>query len=119
MATSPRTVLPLVAVVVVLMSGCADDRQAETPVSPEEQVLLAQLTRDNFVEILIKERNDLDQLVVTTRQGSERVRYVFKPSNPGEMTLSIHRINDRSTVEVSESGQLGTGPETAPNGRYR
>lgn len=117
--TVPRSALPLVALIAVLSSGCTGDSRAEAPVSPEEQVLLGQLTRDRFVEIIDQERNDLDQLVVTTRQGSQRVRYVLKPTNPGEMTLAIHRINDRSVLEVSESDQLGTGPQPGPNGRYR
>lgn len=115
----PRPALPLVALFAVLAAGCTGDSRAEAPASAEEQVLLGQLTRDRFVEIIDQERNDLDQLVVTTRQGSQRVRYVFKPTNPGDLALSIHRINDRSMLEVSESDQLGTGPQPGPNGRYR
>lgn len=81
--------------------------------------MLGQITRDAYIEIIDLERNDLEQLVVTTRQGSQRVRYVLKPSNPGDLALNVHRINDRSTLEVSESNQLGTGPQPGRNGRYR
>lgn len=109
----------LFAAIVLLASGCTGDTRAETPPTPEEQVLIGQITRDPYMEIVDLERNDLDQLVVTTRQGSQRVRYVLKPSNPGEMALNVHRINDRSMLEVSESDQLGTGPQVGRHGRYR
>ncbi len=110
---------PLFAVIALLAAGCTGNSRADAPPSPEEQVLLGQITRDAYVEIIDLERNDLDQLVVTTSQGSQRVRYVLKPTNPGDLALNIHRINDRSTLEVSESDQLGTGPQPGRHGRYR
>lgn len=119
MPPASRALLPLSAVIVLLTSGCTGDTRAETPPTPEEQVLIGQITRDPYMEIVELERNDLDQLVVTTRQGSLRVRYVLKPSNPGEMALNVHRINDRSMLEISESDQLGTGPQVGRHGRYR
>ncbi len=119
MPSVPRSALSLVILVGLLLTGCAGDRSVEVPASPEEQVLLAQLTRDKFVEVIERERNDLEQLVVTTRQGSQRVRYVFKPARPGDAELMIHKINDRSVLEIEESDQLGTGPQIGTNGRYR
>jgi hypothetical protein len=114
-----RPPLSLIAITALLATGCSGDGRSEQVVTPEEQLLLGQLTRDRFVEIIGQERNDLDHLVVTTRQGSQRVRYVFKPTNPGDMVLAIHRIDDRSVLQVSESDQLGTGPQPGPSGRYR
>lgn len=114
-----RNIVILAAAIALSATGCVADARTEQPVSPEEQVLLDQLTRDNFVEIMATDRDDLDHLVVTTRQGSQRVRYIIKPSNPGERTLNLHKINDRSMLEISESDQLGTGPQPGPNGRYR
>lgn len=118
MPLASRAFLSL-AVIALLTSGCTGDSRAEAPPTQEEQVLIGQITRDPYMEIIELERNDLDQLVVTTRQGSQRVRYVLKPSNPGEMALNVHRINDRSMLEVSESDQLGTGPQPGRHGRYR
>lgn len=115
---SPRASL-LLTVTLLLACGCTTDSRADAPPTPEEQVLLGQISRDPYLEIIDLERNDLDQLVVTTRQGSQRVRYVLKPSNPGEMALNVHRINDRSVLEISESDQLGTGPQPADHGRFR
>lgn len=109
----------LFAVVTLLASGCTTSTRADIVPTSEEQVLLGRITRDPYIEIVELERNDLEQLVVTTSQGSQRVRYVLKPSNPGEMALNVHRINDRSMLEVSESDQLGTGPQPARHGRYR
>lgn len=126
------------AIWTVLFSlGCADQRTAdevraaderrvaneklaadEKP-SAEEQVLLSRLARDPFMVIEFWERDESHHLVVTTGQGRERVRYVFKPTQIGEKTLTIHRINDRSVLEVGESDQLGTGPQRSPSGRVR
>ncbi|MBA3698815.1 MAG: hypothetical protein H0W78_08170 [Planctomycetes bacterium] len=119
MSTASRAPLLLLAVVALLASGCTTSTRADTVPSSEEQVLLGQITRDPYIEIVDLERNDLEHLVVTTRQGSQRVRYVLKPSNPGEMALNVHRINDRSLLEISESDQLGTGPQAGRHGRYR
>jgi hypothetical protein len=119
MPSAPRLLLPLIAILCLLTSGCGDDVRAQVVATPEEQVLISQITRDPYIEILDLERNDLDHLVVTTRQGSQRVRYVLQPARPGEAALMVHKINDRSMVEVSESDQLGTGPQVGRNGRYR
>jgi hypothetical protein len=102
----------------LLSTGCTGDR-AEAPPTAEEQVLLAQITRDRFVKITLIERNDVEQLVVTTQQGSHNVRYVLKPARPGDANLMIHKINDRSVLNVEVSEQSGTGPQPGTNGRYR
>jgi hypothetical protein len=60
------------------------------------------------------ERDEQKHLVVTTGQGRERVRYVFKPARIDDKALTIHLINDRSQLEVGQSDQLGTGPRAAP-----
>jgi hypothetical protein len=116
-AALPR--LLLIAAFALGAVGCTTTARNDPPLSPEEQVLLGQLKRDIYLDIMEMERDDFDHLVVTTRQGSQRVRYVFKPSRPGEADLVLHRINDRSSFEVQESDQLGTGPQPGRSGRYR
>lgn len=129
--------LTLAILTVLICLGCADQRTAdekraaderqaadekraadEKP-SAEEQVLLARLARDPFMIIEFWERDENHHLVVTTAQGRERIRYVFKPTQIDDKSLAIHRINDRSVLEVSESDQLGTGPQRSPSGRVR
>lgn len=119
MPFAPRLLLPLIAMVALLATGCGGDTRAQVVATPEEQVLIDQITRDIYIEVIDLERNDLEHLVVTTRQGSQRVRYVLKPARLGEATLMLHKINDRSVIEVSESDQLGTGPQVGRSGRYR
>jgi hypothetical protein len=102
----------------LLFTGCTGDR-AEAPPTAEEQILLGQITRDRFVKIIALDRNDLEQLVVTTQQGSLNVRYVLKPSRPGDVNLLIYKLNDRSVLAVEESDQLGTGPQPGNSGHYR
>ncbi|HEX3132340.1 MAG TPA: hypothetical protein VHX44_02025 [Planctomycetota bacterium] len=118
MPSAPR-LLPLIVILCLLITGCGDEVRAKIAPTPEEQALIGQITRDPYVEVLDLERNDLEHLVVTTRQGSQRVRYELKPARPGEAALMVHKINDRSVVEISESDQLGTGPQVGPHGRYR
>ncbi len=113
-----RFFLALMVGIGLLSTGCTGDR-AEAPPTAEEQVLLAQITRDRFVKITLIERNDVEQLVVTTQQGSHNVRYVLKPARPGDAKLMIHKINDRSVLNVEVSEQSGTGPQAGTNGRYR
>jgi hypothetical protein len=119
MPSATRLLLPLIALLTLLITGCGSDARAPVAATLEEQVLIGQITRDPYIEVLDLERNDLDHLVVTTRQGSQRVRYELKPARPGEAALMVHKINDRSVVEVSESDQLGTGPQVGRSGRYR
>ncbi len=90
------------------LSGCLSVVRDTTPPSDVEQVLLERLTRDQFVIIDSYERDEFDHLIVTTLQGSEKVRYIIKPVQPGNPRLNIHRINDRSQLEISESDQVGT-----------
>lgn len=116
-AALPRLLLP--AAIALFVVGCTSAARNDPPLSPQEQVLLGQLKRDIYLDIMEMERDDLDHLVVTTRQGSERVRYVMKPTRPGEPDLVLHRINDRSSFDVQESDQLGTGPQPSRSGRYR
>jgi hypothetical protein len=83
---------------------------------PWLQVLLEQLTRDPFVIIDHYERDEFEHLIVTTKQGGEKVRYIIKPIQPGNPQLNIHRINDRSQLDISESDQRGT---SQPPTRFR
>jgi hypothetical protein len=118
MPLPPRSWLSLL-VIPLLCSSCGWQERVAVAPTPEERVLLGQLTRDPYVEVMDLDRNDLEHLVVTTRQGSTRVRYVFKPARPGDTQLLIHKLDDRARLEVSESDQLGTGPQPGRSGRYR
>lgn len=108
----------LITALSLILTGCTGDR-AEAPPTAEEQILLGQITRDRFVKIVALDRNDLEQLVVTTQQGSLKVRYVLKPARPGDANLLIHKLNDRSVLTVEESDQLGTGPQPGSQGHNR
>lgn len=133
----PMIRLTLAIMTVLITLGCSDQRTAdeqraadqrlaaeekraakEKP-SAEEELLLSRLTRDPFMVIESWERDEHDHLVVTTVQGREHIRYVFKPAQIDDKTLTIHRINDRSVLEVGESDHLGTGPQRSQSGRSR
>lgn len=106
----PPMLRPAAALLTLLACvGCIEQR-AEVQPTAEEQVLLSRLARDPFMVIEGWERDGDQRLVVTTGQGRERVRYVFKPAQIDDKTLTIHRIDDRSVLEVGESDRLGTGP---------
>ena len=90
------------------LTGCLSTAREDAPPNPTEQVLIEQLTRDPFVIIDQYERDEFEHLIITTIQGSVRVRYIIKPIQPGNPRLNIHKINDRSNLDISESDQLGT-----------
>jgi hypothetical protein len=90
------------------MTGCGNNVRNDAPPTPIEQTFIEQLTRDPFVMVDSYERDEFDHLIVTTIQGSVRVRYIIKPIQPGNPRLNIHKIDDRSLLEVSESDQSGT-----------
>jgi hypothetical protein len=97
----------------MLLLGCGDARQADKDQpTAEERQLIARITRDSFVRIDSWERDDLGHLIVTTRQGPVRVRYILMPDAVGEHRLNVHRIDDTSRIEVGASDQLGTGPRS-------
>lgn len=75
----------------------------------EEQGLLKLLTMDPFIVVLEYERDLQGRLVVTTRQGDTRPRYLFAAA-PGA-AMSIHRLNEEPWLEVADDGTKGTGPE--------
>lgn len=102
-----------------LRLAAEEKRAAEEKPTAEEEVLFSRLTRDPFMVIESWERDDNKHLVVTTRQGHERYRYVFKPAQIDEKKLGIHLIDDRSVLVVGESDQLGTGPQPTRSGRLR
>ena len=101
-------VLIVLALCCGFLGGCGTKPRAVAGISPTEQILIEQLTRDPFVIVDHFERDDLEQLIITTIQGSARVRYIIKPIQPGSQQLNIHKINDRSQLEISESEQRGT-----------
>lgn len=105
--------LPLLSLLCLVLLGCGETRRVDKDdPTAEERQLLARLDRDNFVRIEFWERDDLGNLIVTTRQGSLRVRYILMPDEIGDHHLNVHKIDDTSRLEVGTSNQLGTGPRS-------
>jgi hypothetical protein len=96
----------LLVVSSLVFSGC--QTRPDNPPTAEEQLFLNRLTRDAFVIIESYERNEFEHLIVNTQQGSQKVRYIIKPVNPGSTTLNMHRINDRAMLDVGDADYQGT-----------
>jgi len=92
----------LAGLILLAATGCRSHDRVVHPVdaepNAEEQVLLQRLTRDPSLIVETYERDSKGQLLVTTIQGSTRIRYLFTPEGPGVKTLNLHRIDDRSRL---------------------
>jgi hypothetical protein len=96
------------AAIVVLLAACGRAVPPATPTA-EEKRLLELLTMDRFIEIVELERDAQGRLVVTTRQGDTRPRYLFAAAPGGP--LDIQRLDADPRLTVSDDGTKGTGPE--------
>ena len=86
---------------VLLLAACAGrgDRLAEA--TAEEQVLLAQITRDHFVIIASTWRNEDGLLVVETEQGRGKRTYILAPEVDGaKAPLIRRRVDDFALATV-------------------
>jgi hypothetical protein len=99
---------PLLMILLVALTACAREAQQVT-LTAEEQRLLSLLTVDSFIEVMSYERDMQGRLVVRTRQGDTRARYLFAAAPGGP--LDIHRLDDQVTLPVADDGSKGTGPD--------
>ena len=107
----------LIALCALALVGC-DPRDAESSrITADENALIDRLTRDPFIVVIDRRRNEDGYLVVSTQQGNTRVRYLFAPDSPASKELKIRRIVEDFTMKVGTSDGLGTGPE--PRGLER
>jgi hypothetical protein len=109
MPAMPATRLAPLALALAAVAGCArGGGDAVTP-TPVEQHLVDIIRTDGFVEVTQLERDAKGFLLVTTRQGQTRVRYLL--ASPAGQPLAIHRIEDRVRLDVGDDGTCGTGPD--------
>ena len=87
-----RSALVLPAALVALIAGC-DQRPAAQPTA-EERVLLDRIEHDFGLIVAGLDRNEEQRLIVLTRQGDERIRYVLEPDVEGGTKLAIRRALD-------------------------
>ncbi len=103
---------PVIIIAILICAGCAQPHPAgETNLTAEERALLDKITADHFVRIVEIERTASGVLLVTTRQGESRVRYLVSPglSSPG--ITGIRRVQDQTALPVGVSASRGSGPE--------
>ncbi|MBA3683955.1 MAG: hypothetical protein H0W72_01765 [Planctomycetes bacterium] len=84
--------------------GC--ERASHSQASADERRLIGLLTTDPFILVDDQMRNERGELIVITRQGDTRVRYLL-----AGQPLAIHRIIDDIALSVGDDGTRGTGPE--------
>lgn len=103
------TIIILAALTVMLSTGC--DRRAALQVSVAEAELLEQLTRDPFVRIDYKQREEDGYLTIRTAQGNTTRYYRLMPANDGGGPLVIRWLDESQSLPVAWSeDHLGTGP---------
>lgn len=98
--------LPSLLIAVILAAGCSSSPrdQATVPVSAQEQVLLAQITRDPYLIITSTWRDEDGRLVVETRQGNGGRTYVLTPDVDGAKDPLIRRRVDDFQLPTVEQG---------------
>jgi hypothetical protein len=98
--------LPYLMIAVLLATGCSSSPrdQATVPVSGQEQVLLAQITRDPYLVITSTWRDDEGHLVIETRQGNGGRTYVLAPDVDGAKDPLIRRRVDDFQLPAVEPG---------------
>ena len=85
--------------------------------TPEELVLIDQITRDPFVQVAGLQRDSEGRLLVTTTQGPKTVHYMLAPITDGGNTLVIRLVGEDMELMTSIEPGKGTGPE--PRGLHR
>lgn len=105
----------LVASVLVLsvsaLTSCGPAPARVVPNTREEH-LLHILRADPHVLVQHLEREANGDLVVTTRQGAETIRYRMPKDARAQKTSEIQRIEDRVTISGLDDGVQGTGDDT-------
>jgi len=98
---------------VLVLAACASGPRAEP--DDEERRLLAYLVRDPYVEIVGYERDVDGFLIVDTRQGNGRQRYLIAPDDPARPGLRLRRLDDESRLETAPNPRPGGGPPERGN----
>jgi hypothetical protein len=99
----------LAALILLGVSACAWRPAKPVVLTAEEEQLLIGLTRDPFVVVIGREREEDGFLTLRTMQGRVPVAYRFMPANDSGAPLVIRRIDDRQQLPVAWSeDQLGT-----------
>ena len=102
--------LPAVAFAAcLLLAACAPDT-VRTPPTPEETRLLAFLARDGYVVIEDSARDANGHLLVVTRQGNRRQRYLIAPDDPARPQLRLRRLEDECTLATVPNPHPGRNP---------
>ena len=105
-------------VCVVLLASCARSAGQPVVLSKEEQVLVTQLARDQFVVVHSMLREEDGFVTLRTQQGDTVAYYRLMPANDAQTVLSIRRLDEELRLKVAWSeDRLGTGP--APRGIVR
>ncbi len=99
----------------VALAGCAPPR-APVVYTELERQLLTQLTRDPFIVVQAVTREADGFITVRTLQGDTVAWYRLMPAE-GADTPQLRRVDDRQTLSVAWTDELGTGP--APRGLTR
>lgn len=107
----------LVCAAALVGGGCYARDPNTVSITVEERTLMERLTRDPFVVIIDRARNDAGFLVVTTQQGDAHVRYLLAPDGPASKQLRIRRMIEEFAIESVPAARPGTGP--APRGLQR
>lgn len=100
--------LPVVVACLALVACGPAETRAQAP-SDDELRLLAYLTRDPFVIIDRTERDGDGHLLVVTRQGATRQRYLIAPDDPAKPTLRLRRLEDACTLPTAPNEHIGGG----------
>jgi hypothetical protein len=103
---------------IVLLASCARSAAPPVVLSAEEQVLITQLSRDQFVVVRSMLREEDGYLTLRTQQGNTVAYYRLMPANDAKTELSIRRLDEELRLQIAWSeDHLGTGP--APRGVSR
>ena len=101
--------LPVLAACLALAACGPADSRAQPP-SDEELRLLAYLARDPFLVVERSERDGDGHLLVLTRQGRTRQRYLIAPDDPARPTLRLRRLEDACTLVTVPNDRPGSQP---------
>lgn len=101
---------PHVLAVCLVLAACGPVENRAPPPSAEEQRLLAYLARDPFLIIERSERDADGRLLVITRQGRTRQRYLIAPDDPAKPVLRLRRLEDACTLVTAPNDHPGGGP---------
>lgn len=98
------------AAVCLLLAACGAEGPRTPPPNAEELRLMAYLTHDGYVVIDTSERDADGRLIVTTRQGNTRQRYLLAPDDPARPELRLRRLQDECSIDTLPNDRPGINP---------